>query len=77
MRIHAAVAGRHTRHGQLLPLEVYLEEGLPLVGGPAEPVCTRQRKRLAWPRAGLSLAPMVACTGRLSCLGPRACSWCV
>ncbi len=32
MRIHAAVAGRHARHGQLLPLEVYLEEGLPLVG---------------------------------------------
>lgn len=32
MRIHAVVAGRHTRHGQLLPLEVYLEEGLPLVG---------------------------------------------
>lgn len=33
MRVHAAVAGRHTRHGQLLPLEVYLEEGVPLVGG--------------------------------------------
>ena len=33
MRVHAAVAGRHTRHGQLLPLEVYLEEGIPLVGG--------------------------------------------
>ncbi|PRW59252.1 hypothetical protein C2E21_2426 [Chlorella sorokiniana] len=31
MRVHAAVAGRHTRHGQLLPLEVYLEEGIPLV----------------------------------------------
>ena len=31
MRVHAAVAGRHTRHGQLLPLEVYLEEGVPLV----------------------------------------------
>ena len=36
MRVHAAVAGRHTRHGQLLPLEVYLEEGIPLVSeGPA------------------------------------------
>jgi len=33
MRVHAAVTGRHTRHGQLLPLEVYLEEGIPLVGG--------------------------------------------
>lgn len=33
IRVHAAVAGRHTRHGQLLPLEVYLEEGIPLVGG--------------------------------------------
>ena len=31
MRVHAAVAGRHSRHGQLLPLEVYLEEGIPLV----------------------------------------------
>ncbi|EFN57548.1 hypothetical protein CHLNCDRAFT_143179 [Chlorella variabilis] len=31
MRVHAAVAGRHTRHGQLLPLECYLEEGVPLV----------------------------------------------
>ena len=29
--MHAAVAGRHTRHGQLLPLECYLEEGIPLV----------------------------------------------
>lgn len=34
MRVHAAVAGRHTRHGQLLPLEVYLEEGIPLVSEP-------------------------------------------
>jgi hypothetical protein len=31
MRVHAAVVGRHTRHGQLLPLEVYLEEGVALV----------------------------------------------
>lgn len=31
MRVHATVAGRHTRHGQLLPPECYLEEGIPLV----------------------------------------------
>lgn len=31
MRIHAAVAGIHLRHGQLLPLECYLEEGVQLV----------------------------------------------
>lgn len=31
MRIHAAIAGRHSRHGQLLPLECYLEEGVTLV----------------------------------------------
>jgi len=31
MRVHAAVAGRHSRHGQLLPLECYLEEGITMV----------------------------------------------
>jgi hypothetical protein len=30
-RCHAAATGAHSRHGQLLPLEVYLEEGLALV----------------------------------------------
>ncbi|KAK9828825.1 hypothetical protein WJX72_002275 [[Myrmecia] bisecta] len=30
-RVHAAVTGQHVRHGQLLPLEMYLEEGIPLV----------------------------------------------
>ncbi len=30
-RLHAAVTGTHNRHGQLLPLEAYLEEGIPLV----------------------------------------------
>ena len=41
-RVHAAVTGEHRRHGQLLPLEAYLEEGIPLVlalrGGPPEMV---------------------------------------
>lgn len=31
MRVHAAVAGCHSRHGQLLPLECYLEEGIAMV----------------------------------------------
>jgi hypothetical protein len=31
MRIHAAATGAHTRHGQLLPLECYLEGGVDLV----------------------------------------------
>jgi hypothetical protein len=43
MRVHAAVAGRHTRHGQLLPLECYLEEGVALVlhlrNGPRATLC--------------------------------------
>ena len=30
-RVHAAVMGAHKRHGCLLPLEMYLEEGIPLV----------------------------------------------
>lgn len=30
-RIHAAVVGSFRRHGHVLPLEMYLEEGLPLV----------------------------------------------
>lgn len=30
-RVHAAVVGEHVRHGCLLPLEMYLEEGIPLV----------------------------------------------
>ncbi|KAL0018070.1 hypothetical protein WJX77_000470 [Trebouxia sp. C0004] len=30
-RVHAAVVGAHERHACLLPLEVYLEEGIPLV----------------------------------------------
>ncbi|KAK9831777.1 hypothetical protein WJX74_008932 [Apatococcus lobatus] len=30
-RVHAAATGGHRRHGQLLPLEAYLEEGIPLV----------------------------------------------
>jgi hypothetical protein len=31
MRVHAAVTGRHSRHGQLLPLECYLEEGITMI----------------------------------------------
>lgn len=30
-RVHAAVVGAHERHACLLPLEMYLEEGIPLV----------------------------------------------
>ena len=30
-RIHAVVMGSFKRHGHVLPLEMYLEEGLPLV----------------------------------------------
>jgi len=30
-RVHAAVMGAHKRHGCLLPLEMYLEEDIPLV----------------------------------------------
>ncbi len=30
-RVHAAVLGAHERHACLLPLEMYLEEGIPLV----------------------------------------------
>ena len=30
-RVHAAVLGAHERHTCLLPLEMYLEEGIPLV----------------------------------------------
>ena len=30
-RVHAAVTGAHKRHGCLLPLEMYLEEDIPLV----------------------------------------------
>ena len=30
-RVHAAVLGAHERHACLLPLEKYLEEGIPLV----------------------------------------------
>ena len=30
-RAHAAIFGDHSRHSQLLPLEFYLEEGIPLV----------------------------------------------
>ena len=30
-RVHAAILGDHSRHSQLLPLEFYLEEGIPLV----------------------------------------------
>ena len=29
--MHAAIFGDHSRHSQLLPLEFYLEEGIPLV----------------------------------------------
>lgn len=29
--MHAAIFGNHSRHTQLLPLEFYLEEGIPLV----------------------------------------------
>lgn len=43
MRVHAAVIGAHTRHGQLLPLEVYLEAEVDLVAyprdGPAPSLC--------------------------------------
>jgi hypothetical protein len=31
MRVHAAATGYHSRHGQLLPLECYLEAGVRLV----------------------------------------------
>ena len=30
-RVHAAVLGAHERHACLLPLELYLEEAIPLV----------------------------------------------
>ena len=30
-QLHAAVLGQHSRHANLLPLEMYLEEGIPLV----------------------------------------------
>lgn len=30
-QLHAAVVGAHARHAQLLPLEMYLEAGIPLV----------------------------------------------
>lgn len=30
-RVHGAVVGTHARHANLLPLEMYLEEGIPLV----------------------------------------------
>ena len=30
-RVHGAVVGAHGRHANLLPLEMYLEEGIPLV----------------------------------------------
>lgn len=57
MRVHAAVAGRHTRHGQLLPLEVYLEEGIPLVSGVLP--------RLAWYPAGKSVCALCGWPGFL------------
>lgn len=75
MRIHAAVAGRHARHGQLLPLEVYLDEGLPLVGLFLPPVLLVLLYTLCWWRQLVRVALASPSLRRQCAPSMRGCCW--